>query len=1270
MSIQELLSRTRDLGVRLWLDEDRVRFSAPQGALAPALRAELKARKQEIHAFLRQAVADRTETTGRAPIVPVPRSLAHPLSSSQQRLWFLDRLEGPSAAYNLPVGLRFSGPLCAVALARSLTRIVRRHEVLRTSFQESQDGDPVQVIAPASPLALPLVDLRTLPAGARSGSAESLAARELTRPFSLAEGPLLRALLLRVDETEHLLLLTLHHVVFDAWSAGVLMHELGKLYAAFVSSPEAEPALAELPVQYVDFAHWQRGWLRKEVLEAQIGYWRRKLEAVPVLDLPTDRPRPPVPSHRGRSFSMQLPSDLSAALAELGRFRGATLHMTLLAALEVLLSRLTGQKDFAVGTPVAGRNHPQLEGLIGFFVNTLALRSNLSQAGDDSGYLELLERVKRGALEAQDHQDLPFEQLVEELSLERDRSRSPLFQVLLSFESTARSGLGLDGLSVEPWTQDVRRAKFDLSLAAAETPDGLTVWFIYAADLLDASTVRRWTGHFRRLLRDVASTPEVRLDEIALLGPGERHQLLVEWNASPARGAAASPRPGVLARFEAQAEQRADTVAVGCAGTRLSYRELVARSERLGRHLRHLGVGPEDVVAVLDERGPELLTAMLAIFQAGGAYLPLDPLHPAGRLARIVEQAKSRLVLATEAFTEVVSEALAGLEEARRPEVRDPVRWLSMTAPPVAPGPRGPLAYVIFTSGSTGMPKGAMVEHRGMSNHLLMKVADLGLGPEDVVAQTASQCFDISVWQFLAALMVGGRVEVFPSEVAHDPARLADAMEDAATTVVETVPSLMTVLLQEIAERDAAAPSWKALRWLVPTGEALPPNLCREWFVRHPRVPLLNAYGPTECSDDVTHHVLTVPPDERQSSVPIGRPLANLRIYLLNGLWTVPSGVAGELVVAGVGVGRGYLHEARRTAPVFVPDPFAARPGRRSYRTGDLARTRADGVLEFLGRIDHQVKVRGFRIELGEIESVLARQPAVREVAVLLVEQGAARIVAFVVPEGGRLQLEELKSALRVQLPEYMVPQAFVDLESMPLTANGKLDRKALAGLSQSVQPSTEESAWETPETPLECFLAGLWSQSLGVERVGLHDDFFALGGHSISAAVLINRLQKALGEIVHVVAIFESPTVAKLAELVARGLPGSGGPALDGGVAAWRGQAGQIGAPGGKRDDRHVPGHGGAVGAASGRRCVKGTAGALRARAAALRLHPASGDAGRSSAALCAAGARAAALRHPRAAPRSVLGSGPFLPGRPGAGGHGAPGLWTTRSRIADRGA
>jgi amino acid adenylation domain-containing protein len=1133
--VTKLLSRIREtLKVELTL---RTVFESPT-------IAELSTRVE--------AARGHSAVVSAPPLVPVHRDTQLPLSFAQQRLWFIDQLVPGSPFYNISTAVRLKGQLDVSALERTLTEITRRHEVTRTTFP-TYEGRPVQMISPVQPISLPVTDLSGMPEGEREAELQRLLDEFARRPFDLARGPLLRVALVRLGDEEHGVLFAMHHIISDGWSMGVLTREVTALYEAF-SKGKPSP-LAELPIQYADYAMWQRTWLQGEALEAEVSYWKNQLAgAPPVLELPTDRTRPAVQTYRGARQSFKIPSDVTEELKSLSRREGTTLFMTLLAAFQMLLMRYSGQTDIVVGTPTANRNRAETEGLIGFFINTLVMRTDLS--GEPS-FRETLRRVREVSLEAYAHENLPFEKIVEELNPERDLSHTPLVQVLFGFQNLQEKGAGLSDLSVSFLGSESGTARFDVVQNIFETEQGLVGTLHCNSDLFAAETMSRMVEHFQNLLKSICENPETPVSQLRMLGTAERQRIIVEWNETRTD----YPERFCLHQlFEQQAARTPEAVVASYQGRSLSYGQINQRANRLAHLLVAQGVGQEVLVALLADRGFDLLTAILAVFKAGGAYLPLDQHAPASRLRQIIAQSSTPVMLVAADYLPIVEQVLENSPAEQRPQVLQLEELLARpdadeqgaqasTAEENLPPRSSPdsLAYVIYTSGSTGIPKGAMVEQRGMVNHLYAKVSDLALTETDKVAQTASQCFDISVWQMLSALVVGGQVEIFPDHVAHDARQLLNAVEQSGVTILETVPALLRAMLDNAALANAQSTtteaSWtnaeaaasgrqlRALRWMIPTGEALPPDLCRRWLAAYGHVPLMNAYGPTECSDDVSHHPIHEAPSREEMNVPIGRPVANIRLYVVDKyLRAVPVGVRGELCVGGVGVGRGYLGEPSRTAETFVPDPFSGESGKRLYRTGDSACWRADGSIEFLGRIDHQVKVRGFRIEPGEIEAALTNLDDIEDAVVMVHEDGvgAKHLVAYLV--GASATADELRNSLKERLPDYMIPSTFIRIAAMPLTSNGKIDRRALPAPDMG-RPEMEQS-FVAPRTHVEKWLAQKWAEVLEIEleQIGVEYNFFSLGGDSIKAAIIVNRVQDALGEVVHVVTILDAPTVAGFA--------------------------------------------------------------------------------------------------------------------------------------------
>jgi amino acid adenylation domain-containing protein len=1067
-------------------------------------------------ALLVEAVQAEQGASAAPPLRPVPRDGALPLSFSQERLWFLHRLDTRKLAYNEGSAFRLEGRLDDAALRWSLTEILRRHESLRTTFPEV-DGWAVQRIQPPAPFELPTIDLSGLPPAVRDGEARRLVHAQALHPFDLTRGPLVRGLLLRQREREHTVLFFFHHIVFDGWSTALFIRELSALYGARVAG--APSPLPPLAIQYADFAAWQRQWLQGEVLEGLLAYWRERLTGAAVLALPTDRPRSVLTQAPGGQSSVVIPPALTEKLRVLSRSRGTTLFMTLLAVFQTLLHRYTGQEDLVVGSPIANRNRSELENLIGFFVNMLVLRTDLS--GDPS-FLELLDRVRQVALGAYAHQDLPFEKLVEELRPDRDLRHTPLFQVGFRLLNVPASHLKLPGLSLAPFPFDARAAKFDLDLGLIEEAERLNGRLEYDAALFDGVTMDRLVGHLDRLLAGIVEDPGRRLSELPLLAHAERSQVVVEWNDTDVAWSGEATLHDLV---EAQVRRSPEAVAVVFDGHSLSYAELDRRASRLAGRLRGLGVGPEARVGICSERSLELVVGLLAILKAGGAWVPFDPSSPDARLARVLEDVRPPVLLVQQALRERLlrlmgcGEHLLDLEPAAGDEHLAALRIDSEAGPDNA-------AYVLFTSGSTGRPKGAVNTHRGIVNRLLWMQSAYGLTAEDRVLQKTPFGFDVSVWEFFWPLLTGARLVVALPGEHQDSARLVRTVAENGITHLHFVPSMLRAFLDE-----PEVETCTGLRRVIASGEELPLDLARRFHERLGArgVELHNLYGPTEAAVDVTFHACR-PADER---VPIGHPVARTCIRLLDaGGQLAPVGVPGELYIGGVQVGRGYLGRPDLTAERFVPDPFAMQPGSRLYRTGDLARRLPDGEIEFLGRIDHQVKIRGVRIELGEIESALSAHPGVGQALAAVREDqpGERRLVAYVVPRKGTVAVSGLRDFLALRLPGPMLPVAFVFLETLPLTPNGKIDRRALPAPAVD-RPASESCG--TLLTPTEEMLAGVWADLLGIERIGADESFFALGGHSLLATRATARVRALFGVDLPVRVLFETPTVRAVAAAI-----------------------------------------------------------------------------------------------------------------------------------------
>ncbi|HYO98625.1 MAG TPA: amino acid adenylation domain-containing protein, partial [Pyrinomonadaceae bacterium] len=1064
------------------------------------------------------------------PLRPVPRDGELPLSFIQQRFWFLHQLMPESSAYNIPTAVRLTGALDVAALERSFNEVVRRHEILRTTFI-SVGGRPEQLIADELKVELSLIDLGGRPTREeREAEARRLAAEEAQKPFDLARAPLLRTALLRLDAQEFVLLFTMHHIVSDGWSAGVLIRDLTTIYEAYAAGLPSP--LPPLPIQFADFAHWQREWLQGEVLEHRLSYWRRQFgDGLPALNLPTDRPRPPIPTDHGAIQTLVLPAPLGAAIESVGQRESVTLFMLLLAAFKVLLHRYTGQEDILVGSSIANRNHVETEGLIGLLINTLILRTDLS---GDPAFDELLARVREASLGAYAHQDLPFEQLLEELRADLDAATgtAPVFQVAFQLQNFSMPTLELKNLTLSPFDVEGQTAKFDLSLSVIETQGGLVASLEYNTDLFEAATIKRLLEHYRTLLEGVVANPAERISALPLLSDAERRQILSEWNPAFESNV---PAACLQHLFEAQARQRPDNIALVFEDRQLTYGELNRRANQLAHYLRRRGVCADTLVALCLERSVEMLVGILGILKAGGAYVPLDPAYPKERLAFILADTQARLLLTQQSLVASLPEHDAGL-------VLLDADWQEIAGTTSDENPAGAasadaLAYVIYTSGSTGRPKGVLVSHENVARLLEATQAHFKFDESDVWTLFHSYAFDFSVWEIWGALAHGGKLVVVPYWVSRSAEAFHRLLASEQVTVLNQTPSAFRQLA--VADESADASVQLRLRLVIFGGEALELQSLRPWFTRHgDRTPqLVNMFGITETTVHVTYRPLTMADLELAAGSRIGRPLECLQVYLLDGRGQpVPVGVPAEICVGGTGVARGYLNRAALTAERFVPHPFAGVPGARLYRSGDLARLRPDGDIEYLGRIDNQVKVRGFRIELGEIESALAEHEGVRECTVVASDDanGETKLLAYVVSAQARQpapSTTELREFLQEKLPEHMIPAAFVVLDAMPLTPNGKIDRRALPAPGQSRPQLGRE--FVAPRTPVEQELAKIWRELLGVEAVGIHDDFFELGGHSLLLTQLASWIRKDFQVEVPLRVLFDTPTITDMTRAI-----------------------------------------------------------------------------------------------------------------------------------------
>jgi amino acid adenylation domain-containing protein len=1110
----EFISYLRNLDVRLLADGERLRVNAPKGTLTAELRSQIDERKAELLA----ALCDQASVASSGPL-SIPRPVSKdsaPLSFAQERLWFLEQLDPGSTVYNICRVSRLTGELNIAALEASLTEILRRHEILRSQISVI-DGRPMQVTAAAPEFKVYFTDLRSLKGSRLDDEIRRQSRAEGEQPFDFSAGLFLRCALLQIRNDQHILILTTHHIVADAWSMGILTQELWTLYDAHANGRSY--VLQDLAVQYADYALWQREWLQGELVEVQLSYWRKQLDNLPPLNLSTDHPRRGKQSFRGARQQMSLPESLTKAVNELSGREGVTQFMTLLAAFQVLLYRYSGQEDIVVGSPIANRNRTGDEGLIGFFVNTLVLRADLSKKPT---FKECLQRVRDVCLGAYAHQDLPFEKLVEELQPERDLSRSPLFQVMFVLQNTPRRFPQPSGLRIERVEVLSATSAFDLSLYLRERAGKLIGFVEYNTDLFESSTIERMIGHFETLLEGIVADPDQSISTLPLLTEGERHQVLVEWNRTETE----YPKDVCIHElFEAQAARTPESIALEFEGKQLTYRQLNRRANQLAHYLRRLEIGPEKLVGICIQRSIEMVIGLLGILKVGGAYVPLDPSYPKERLAFILNDSQVSVLL----IHEPIIEGFKRGDSDSRSSILDPqmrMVWLDDNWEAIAgEGEENPrseikpdnLAYVIYTSGSTGQPKGVAIEHRNTVALLYWAKSVFSNDELRGVLASTSICFDLSVFELFVPLSYGGKIVL-----AENALQLYSMPDTNDVTLMNTVPSVITELL-------AMGNLADSVRTINLAGEPLRSELVKQIHESANAEKVYDLYGPTETTTYSTFTLRTA-----ESPPTIGRPISNTRIYILDeNLQPVPIGVPGELYIGGAGVARGYLNRPELTCEKFILDPFRDQPKSRLYRTGDSARYRSDGNIEFLGRADNQVKLRGYRIELGEIEAVLTQHPSVKECVVVLCEhepRTGKNLVGYLVPrEHSVLSVSELRRCLREKLPEYMIPSSFVVLAALPLLPNGKLNRQELPSPDNTRLQSTVELV--APRTESEELIAQIWKEVLKIKKLGIHDNFFELGGHSLLAVQIIARLRDAFNREIPLRVLFEAPTVAALTE-------------------------------------------------------------------------------------------------------------------------------------------
>jgi amino acid adenylation domain-containing protein/non-ribosomal peptide synthase protein (TIGR01720 family) len=1107
LSTRKLIHKLRELGVKLNVVDGELKISAPKGVFTAELRDELTRNKGALLDLI--SAGDAVARPAAAPISQADRNKPIPLSFAQKRMWFLEEFEGGTSIYNIAWAMRIKGALNKDALEQSLNDLVARHESLRTTFI-SEGGEPIQVIADQMVLKLDETSLNA----ADQESIQYRLSEWSTEPFNLRTGPLLKARLIKMGPNDHVLMLVIHHIVSDAWSLDVLQREFFSFY--FARCANTNPQLDELPIQFADYAVWQQQRITEVERKKQLGYWASQLAGTPpLLELPTDHPRPSEQSYKGARIRRLMSQQLRDSLRELARSNNATLFMVLLAAFDVLLYRYTGQEDVVIGTPIAGRQRTELEALIGLFLNTLVMRADLS---DNPGFDDLLNQVQTTAMDAFAHQDLPFEKLVDELSPERNMSYSPIFQVLFMLQNAPATGQPLEGLEITPVEFDYGTAKFDLTLATGETPDGLVAEIEYSTDLFDAVTIEQMLQHYEMLLKAIVTNPAQAINELSLITPAEC-QLLDEWNTTAVKY---PPEATLQSLLERQANTTPNATALIFERTHLSYTELNARANQLAHWLISQGTQPDDLIGVCAERSIEMVVALLGVIKAGLAYVPLDPEYPEQRLGHMLEDADVRIIL-----TQAGVHAVLPAHEAEILELDTNTATLA-ALPTDNPAPRikpGNLAYTIFTSGSTGRPKGVMNEHYGIVNRLLWMQDEYGLAADDRVLQKTPFSFDVSVWEFFWPLISGATLVVARPGGHKDPSYLKAIINSERITTIHFVPSMLQIFLQ-----DGTAAECTALKQVICSGEALSHDLQTRFYSLLSDAGLHNLYGPTEAAIDVSYWAC--PRESTAGIVPIGRPVANTHIYIVDTAGNpTPVGVAGELWIGGNQVARGYANRPDLTAERFIADPFKNSATARVYRTGDLARYRRDGSIEFLGRIDHQVKLRGFRIELGEIEANLDALPEVEQSLVLLREDspGNKQLIAYLTAvKGVQPDIPALRQQLHEELPDYMVPAAFVLLPEFPLMPNGKVNRNALPKPSGIRDVDAE---FVPPRTAIEKALADIWSDLLRADRVGIHDNFFDLGGDSILSIQIITRAAKQ-GLQLAPKQVFRYQTIAELADV------------------------------------------------------------------------------------------------------------------------------------------
>ncbi|WP_430015681.1 amino acid adenylation domain-containing protein [Microcystis protocystis FBCC-A270] len=1108
MKVAEFLSYLNSLDIKLWLEEEKLKYQAPQGAMTPEIKQEIGTRKPEILTFLRSA------TTPSKPLESVINSVARtedlPLSFAQQRMWFLYQMDRQNPAYNEALTIRLTGRLNIDILEQTINAIIQRHESLRTTFP-MVEGKPIQKIAPSLKIKLLVVNLKDIP----QEQIDKQIIEELQKPFDLTQSPLLRCTLFDLGYENYILVNVFHHIIIDGWSKGILFKELSKFYQAFLSNSTVN--LPELPIQYADFAVWQRQWLQGEILENQLNYWKKQLTgAPPLLELPTDKPRPATPNFRGHSISFQIDSELTEKLKLLSQKSGVTLFMTLLAALNTLLFRYSGQDDILIGTPTANRNRQEIEPLIGFFVNTLVLRNSLEGNPTFSG---LLQQARNVVLEAYANQDVPFEQVVDGLEIERSLSYNPLFQVMFALQNAPLNALELPNLKAQYLAVEQQRIKFDLSLVLEEieTEKGayLEGFWEYDSDLFTPERINRMVGHFQTLLKGIVANPQQTIGELPLLTESEKQQLLVEWNQTQT---SYPDHYCIHQLFEEQVVKTPDAIAVIDGEQSLTYEQLNQKANQIARYLQKLGVKPDQLIGICVERLPLMIIGFLGILKAGGAYVPLDTSYPEERLESIINDAEIKILLTQQHLIKKLPTTVNQLICLEQDE--DPIKQQSKQNPLSHVNAEN-LAYVIYTSGSTGKPKGVAIPHRGVTR-LVCNTNYIYLKPTDRMAQVSNPSFDAATFEIWGALIHGAQLIGVDKDRVLSPEKFVHFLQKYQITILFLTTALFNQLVQTIPH------AFQSLRYLLFGGEAVDPQWVKESLNKGTAQNLLHVYGPTESTTFTSWYLIKNIPSEA-TTIPIGRPLANTEIYILDPyLQPVPIGVKGELHIGGDGLARCYLNRPDLTEQKFIPNPFSQDSSARLYKTGDIVRYLADGNIEFIGRIDHQVKIRGFRIELGEIEAVLFQHPQVKDGIVIAREDllGIKRLYAYVVPKDKQLTQPELRIFLQEKLPNYMIPAFLIFLDAFTLNQNGKIDRSVLPRPEIDVN---ELENYLLPSTEKETILAQIWQEVLGQNQISINENFFELGGDSIIAIQIVAKANQ-VGLQITPKQLFSHQTIAQLA--------------------------------------------------------------------------------------------------------------------------------------------